>query len=100
MVPVVGQDRRLIPPAERYDPELYRLLHRGHPGDAAYYARHCTGARRVLELGCGYGRLIKSLLPKRGRYVGVDIEPGLLRLARSERAQLPAEASMTLDFTQ
>lgn len=90
---MVGQDRgRLKSPAPPpgYDPQLYRLLHRGNAGDAEFYRRGCARARTVLELGCGYGRLLNALLPRRGGYVGVELDPGLLRLARAERARLSA----------
>src|SRR6188768_1681102 len=71
-----------------YDAELYGLVHRGTPGDLAFYARVCAGARAVLELGCGYGRLLPALAGVVHSYVGLDCDAGLLRLARRERAAL------------
>lgn len=38
--------------------------------------------RRVLDLGCGSGRLEAALAPRVGSIVGVDISPAMLRLAR------------------
>jgi SAM-dependent methyltransferase len=73
-----------------YDPELYALVHRGTPGDLAFYARACSGARAVLELGCGYGRLLPALADVVDSYIGLDCDAGLLRLARRERAALDA----------
>ena len=47
------------------------------------------GSRRVLELGCGYGRVLKELSPHVGRAIGIDTAPASLRFAssylRSER---------------
>jgi hypothetical protein len=37
---------------------LYSLLHLGgFAGDLAFYASHCADASRILELGCGDGRI-------------------------------------------
>ena len=63
-----------------YDPELYALLHRGTPGDEAFYVEHCRG-QRVLELGAGYGRLMPALADVASEYVGLERDPGMLRLA-------------------
>jgi tRNA G46 methylase TrmB len=41
--------------------ELYRLTHRGNPGDVGFYRKLCSGVQSVLELGCGYGRLLAAL---------------------------------------
>lgn len=85
--------------SDLYDPFLYELLHRGTEGDLGAYHRMLGGARRVLELGCGYGRVLAGLHrrdPQRS-LVGVDDHPGLLARAR---ARLPpsvrlVEADMT-----
>jgi len=62
--------------------ELYALTHRGHPGDLAFYRRSCRGAKSVLELGCGSGRVLSALRRPGRRLVGLDRDAGLLRLAR------------------
>jgi SAM-dependent methyltransferase len=72
-----------------YDPELYALVHRGTPGDADFYARACRGAG-VLELGCGYGRLLAPLARSATCYVGVERATGLLALAQRRRRALPS----------
>ena len=66
-------------PTQGYDPELYAALHRGTEGDYAFYAG--LQADRVLELGCGFGRLLDALAVPKRTYVGLDIDWGLLRLA-------------------
>lgn len=63
--------------------ELYTALHRGSPGDLAFYRRLTKDADRVLELGCGYGRVLRGLGERTG-LVGMDIDPALLAMA--ERA--------------
>ena len=62
--------------------ELYRALHRGSPGDLRYYQDACAGAERILELGCGYGRLVEALAESGRRITGLDQDEHLLDLAR------------------
>ena len=50
--------------------ELDFVLNRIRPGDT------------VLDLGCGYGRIIPQLAGKAGSVVGVDISPSSLALGR------------------
>lgn len=79
------------PPPHPADPsreraELYRLLHGGNPGDLAHYVAACTGARRVLELGCGPGRLLVPLAGVAGAVVGLDHDQTMLALAAEKIA--------------
>lgn len=50
-------------------------------------ARHVRPADSILDAGCGWGRLL-SLLPGdwAGRYLGVDLSPDFLELARQEHS--------------
>ncbi len=52
--------------------EIEHVLSRVRPGDA------------VLELGCGYGRVLREIAPKARLVVGVDTSAASLRLAREE----------------
>jgi SAM-dependent methyltransferase len=61
---------------------LYASLHRGNAGDIAFYERACRGARSVLELGTGYGRVAMAL-SQSANVVGLDIDPLLLELAEA-----------------
>ena len=79
-------------PTSSYPAELYALLHRGNPGDLAFYREQCRGAGSVLELGCGYGRLFEPLADVVGQIVGLERDAGLLALARGERRLLRADA--------
>ncbi len=65
------------------DPVLYALVHRGTPGDVSFYLRAARGACSVLELGCGYGRLLGPLAGAGHAVVGLDRDEGLLALARA-----------------
>jgi SAM-dependent methyltransferase len=64
-------------------------VHRGNPGDVAYYLERCKGAPRVLELGVGYGRVMRELLRAGHHVTGVDLHQGLLGMAREAVAALP-----------
>ncbi|MEO8348083.1 MAG: methyltransferase domain-containing protein [Acidobacteriota bacterium] len=44
---------------------------------------------RVLEIGCGMGRLLRPLSPRVARVVGVDLSEEMLRRAREQCASLP-----------
>lgn len=76
-----------------YDAQLYELLHRGTAGDTAFYAKSCAGACSVLELGCGYGRVLGALTRSASLVVGVDNDAGLLRIARAALTRLPPAAA-------
>jgi SAM-dependent methyltransferase len=68
--------------------ELYALSHRGNPGDLEFYARLCRGARSVLELGSGTGRIAFALAGAQRRVLGLELDAGILALARRNlRAQ-------------
>ena len=73
-----------------YPAELYALLHRSNPGDLTFYRDQCRGAERILELGCGYGRVLSSLVRAGHRPIGIDIHPGLLGLAAHRLRAQPA----------
>lgn len=65
-----------------YPAELYALLHEGNPGDVEFYAEVCRGAQRVLELGCGDGRVLRGLDPAIELRLGLDLHEGLLARAK------------------
>jgi SAM-dependent methyltransferase len=77
---------------------LYAAVHRGTAGDLAFYRSACEGARRVLELGCGAGRLAIPLARDGHEVVGVDIDEALLDIARSKIRQTPAALRARLDL--
>lgn len=54
-----------------------------------------SGARRVLDLGCGEGKLLRALLhdSQFTEIVGVDVSPRALEIARLRLDRLPSELS-------
>jgi len=81
---------------QAYDPELYALVHRGNPGDVDFYVERCTG-HSVLELGCGYGRLLGPLAQVARRYVGLELDDGLRALAEAALQALDASAAARVE---
>lgn len=80
--------------------ELYRALHRGTPGDLSFYRERCAGASRVLELGCGYGRILETLFEPGRDLVGLDLDPALLDLARNTMEARPDLELICGDMSQ
>lgn len=73
-----------------YPAPFYAALHRGTAGDLGYYRNACAGADTVLELGCGYGRMVAALVRAGHRVTGIELDEGLLALAHETLAPLPA----------
>jgi SAM-dependent methyltransferase len=69
--------------------ELYALTHRGNAGDVAFYGEMCKGAKRVLELGAGSGRLLAALADAKRLLVGLELDRELYRLAKRNLRALP-----------
>jgi SAM-dependent methyltransferase len=71
--------------------ELYALTHRGNAGDSAFYQRVCRGAKSVLELGSGYGRILSALAQAKRRVIGLELDPTFIALAKKNLRKLPVE---------
>lgn len=87
--------------AQRQAARLYALIHRGNPGDVEFYVDACAGARRVLELGCGEGRVLEALLAgTEAALVGLDLDAGALAEALERPSVAEASASGRLTLQQ
>ena len=51
--------------------------------EIAFVRGHLTGSERVLELGAGYGRILRELAPFAASLVGIDISEDSVALGRS-----------------
>jgi len=71
-----------------YPAHLYALLHRGTPGDQVFYAERCAGASQVLELGCGFGRVLETVARAGHPILGLERDRDLLALAAERRSRL------------
>lgn len=87
-------------------PEEYDLEHSGHDEDTEFYLRlvRILKPRRVLELGCGTGRITLPLAREGVRQgfavVGLDNEPEMLRRAEESRAQTDEESRRALSYVK
>ena len=81
-----------MPGPAPYPADLYAALHTGTEGDLQWYRRQCEAAQSVLELGCGYGRVLAALARPGLQLWGLEIDPALIELARRRVAALPASA--------
>jgi len=50
--------------------------------DVAFVQRHCPPPGRLVDLGCGTGRLLTALAPQGYDLLGVDLSPEMLKVAR------------------
>jgi SAM-dependent methyltransferase len=73
--------------AERAAPEVMRILRRHGIRPRPERSRGTTGsgrAGRVVDVGCGSGRLARRLVDARYDVAGFDISPAMIRLAREK----------------
>ena len=62
-------------------------------GDIAIYDRLAAADARVLELGCGTGRVTFALAERGLNVTGIEIAPSMLAQAQATRALLPPEVA-------
>src|SRR5690606_14496409 len=87
-------------PPMPYPARFYAALHRGTPGDLDHYQRVCQSASSVLELGCGYGRVVAALAAPGRVVVGVEQDPELLAMARDALAPLSKAAQAGVELVR
>lgn len=56
----------------------------------------CDGHRRILEIGCGTGRVLAALLGAGHDIVGVDISPDMLSVAEQKLASYRDDGRLRL----
>jgi SAM-dependent methyltransferase len=70
-------------------------------GDVDFYAAYLRSpGERVLELGCGTGRVAIALAARGFEAIGIDNSEPMLRLARLKRDRLPPARAGNVDFLQ
>ena len=75
--------------SEEYDRRFAERERAGHDvhGEATFVAS--LGGRRVLDAGCGTGRVALELARRGLDVVGVDVDPDMLAVARRKAPDLP-----------
>ncbi|MBC8208390.1 MAG: class I SAM-dependent methyltransferase [Desulfobulbaceae bacterium] len=71
---------------ERYA-EFYDLELTGFSDDLNFYRRHCPATSKVLELGCGSGRLCRALTTDGTQVTGIDLSFPMLQRAKAQSNQ-------------
>lgn len=93
----MGFDRYFDQASDRFssyygNERVTRLLGRGALFDRLRFAMQKaeeTGARRVLDVGCGSGPLFEPLASRGINVTGLEPAPAMLELARAEAAKFP-----------
>ena len=57
-----------------------------------------TGERRVLDAGCGAGRMMPHLAGLGCRVEGVDLSPGMIRRSRRDHGSFPSQVASLMDL--
>lgn len=78
--------------------ELYAALHSGNPGDLAHYLEVCRGARTVLELGTGHGRIALPLAEHGFDVTSVEIDEGMHGMALERARHCAPEVQQRLSL--
>jgi len=64
--------------------EFYDLYVGSFAEDLDFYESHCESSDRIIEIGCGTGRVLRHLLKLGYRLVGVDVSQEMLERAREK----------------
>ena len=62
-----------------------------------FVRRHLTGREQVLEVGAGYGRIVRALAPSCAGILGMDISPDSVILGREYLKDLPNADMVEMD---
>ena len=62
-----------------------------------FVRQHLNGTERVLELGAGYGRIVRELAPHCTHIVGMDISPDSVRLGSEYLKGCPNAEMVAMD---
>ena len=64
--------------------DLYDLYVGKFDSDFDFYKSHCDKSDRILEIGCGTGRILNLLLQMDCKVTGIDISQEMLKKAREK----------------
>ena len=85
--------------------EYYDLIYKGKPYKEeadfvlARLKRHQRSIKSIIELGCGSGRHAEYLSQSGIAMTGVDLSAGMVKMAKSRAATLPAALQKRLSFS-
>ncbi len=83
-----------------YFAEFYDVLHRGTPEIPLLERLADTYGKRVLEFGCGTGRLLLPMAERGMNVVGIDSSPDMLAVCRKKLSRLKKTARKRVDLLE
>ena len=76
--------------------QYYDLYVAGFTEDLAVYKAFCHPQDKILEVGCGTGRVLKSFLEDGFQITGIDISPEMLDVAQEKLARFAQQGRVKL----
>ncbi|MBU0943458.1 MAG: class I SAM-dependent methyltransferase [Proteobacteria bacterium] len=76
--------------------EFYSIEMAGFVQDIGFYRSHCAQGSRVLELGCGTGRISQALASSGCHVTGLDFSPPMLAHAQRHKTSTPLYVCMDM----
>ncbi len=77
--PHMEPEEIFLPLSDRRYAEFYAIEMASHTEDVQFYQHHCRQGARILELGCGTGRIAKALLGDNRFVLGLDLSLPMLQ---------------------
>lgn len=83
--PHIEPEEIFLPLSDRRYAEFYAIEMDSHTEDIQFYQHHCRQGTRILELGCGTGRIAKALLGENRFVLGLDLSLAMLQQLSKEK---------------
>jgi SAM-dependent methyltransferase len=81
-------------------PDLYDLLSDGVPGDVEYFSKLAGGAKRVLELAAGTGRVTLPMARAGAKVTAIELRESMLEAAAAKLDAEPAAVKKRIEWLQ
>lgn len=85
-----------LPLSQEHYAQFYALEMDTHAKDITFYRNHCKDGSRILELGCGTGRISRALVPHHEFVLGLDLSLSMLQQFVSHSGKAPSCVCMDM----
>ncbi len=75
---------------------LYDVYVAGFNSDFLFYNNYCNSSAKILEVGCGTGRVLRNMLERGCSVTGVDISNNMLERASKKLSRFIDNGNLTL----